>query len=207
MTVRLVIFDLDGTLLRGDTVCLALARRLGKASRMLEFEALTDFELIKLARYEMAEWYWPVPPESLIEWLGDLKLAPGAERGCDLLREFGIEIGIASMTWEFAVARFAQRLGASYWTGTTLDLTTWEIKHSSPQRKAEFLRSTMERLELRPEQVAAVGDSSSDLEMLRAAGRRFFVGATRPDIEDVVHLPGGNIAEIAGIIAGHRTGA
>ena len=93
-----------------------------------------------------------------------MNFAPGAEEGCRKLREHGIEIGIASMTWEFA-----------------------------------------EKLRLSPKQVAAVGDSSSDLEMLAAAGRRFYVGSGRPDIEGVVHLPGGNIAEIASMIVDDRT--
>lgn len=39
---RLVAFDLDGTLLRGDTVCEALARRMGHFERMRELEAIQE---------------------------------------------------------------------------------------------------------------------------------------------------------------------
>jgi phosphoserine phosphatase len=202
--VRLVVFDLDGTLLRGDTVCLALARRLGKTDRMLQFERLTDMELIKVARYEMAEWYWNVQPDTLLEWLNDLVLAPGAEEACRHLRRRGVPIAIASMTWEFAVEWFARRLDAGYWTGTSLDLATWEIRHSSPEHKTAFLRSLAAKLGLAPDEVAAVGDSFSDYEMLRAAGRRFFVGSKQPpsDIEAVMHLPGADLSAIARLITG-----
>ncbi len=52
--IRLVAFDLDGTLLRGDTVCEVLARRLGRLDRMRELEATaTDLEAQLLARAEM----------------------------------------------------------------------------------------------------------------------------------------------------------
>lgn len=52
--VRLVAFDLDGTLLRGDTVCEAMARQLGCSSQMKVFERLTARECISAAREDMA---------------------------------------------------------------------------------------------------------------------------------------------------------
>ena len=40
--IRLVAFDLDGTLTRGDTVCEAIARGMGHVDRMRELEAIAD---------------------------------------------------------------------------------------------------------------------------------------------------------------------
>ena len=52
MALRLAAFDLDGTLLRGQTACEAIAKGIGRIERMRELERLesTDIE-------EMAEWY------------------------------------------------------------------------------------------------------------------------------------------------------
>ncbi len=55
--IKLVAFDLDGTLLRGDTVCLGIAKELGHYGRMLEMEGASDSGLIESHRKEMASWY------------------------------------------------------------------------------------------------------------------------------------------------------
>jgi len=62
--IRLVAFDLDGTLIRADTCCEALARPLGRLERMREFERRTTVEDIAAARVEMAGWYGGVPNDT-----------------------------------------------------------------------------------------------------------------------------------------------
>jgi hypothetical protein len=56
----LAVFDLDGTLLRGPTVCEVLAQALGRLDHMKQLEALiaglSDID-ITAAREEMARWY------------------------------------------------------------------------------------------------------------------------------------------------------
>src|SRR6185437_9618675 len=78
--IDLVAFDLDGTLLRGDTVCLAIATRLGRRERMFELERLTSREDIRAAREEMATWYRAVPMTELLASLETLQFAPGRAR-------------------------------------------------------------------------------------------------------------------------------
>ncbi len=53
----LVAFDLDGTLLRGSTVCELIAEPLGRSAKMRRFEALAPEFAIVAAREEMARWY------------------------------------------------------------------------------------------------------------------------------------------------------
>lgn len=114
--IDLVAFDLDGTLLRGDTVCLAIATCLGRRARMLELERLTSREDIRRAREEMADWYRSAPMRDLAASLETLQLAPGTREGCELLKQCGIHTAIVSITWEFAVAHVARMLGADIWT-------------------------------------------------------------------------------------------
>lgn len=202
MSIKLVVFDLDGTLLRGDTVCLALARRLGRLDRMLELETLRDMTLIKKARREMAAWYDGHTKEELQGLLSDLRIAPGADEGCAMLRQHGIRIAISSMTWTFAVELVARRLGACHWTGSVLDIDTRQISHSSASHKAEFIRSLRSELGLGMHQVAAVGDSWGDIDMLNEAGHRFFVGHEAPEVANAVHRPDADIRDVAAMIIG-----
>src|ERR1700676_2522114 len=99
----LAIFDLNGTLLRGRTVCEVLAERIGQTARMREIEALKSQAQIRQAREEMAGWYRSFQPSVLTDCLSNATLAPGAVEGARLLRKAGVAIAIASITWEFAV--------------------------------------------------------------------------------------------------------
>lgn len=195
--IRLVAFDLDGTLLRGETVCEVLARPLGRLDRMREFESLREAVEIEAARGEMACWYAAVPPDQLLAPLESLRLAPGVREGFRLLKRHGVGIAIVSITWEFAAAWFARRLGADYAIGTRLGDGS-RIAHFWPRDKARWVSELARQLGLESEGVAAVGDSWGDLDMLRAVGQPFFVGrATPAGVDGLRHLPDGDIRTIA----------
>jgi phosphoserine phosphatase len=200
--IRLVAFDLDGTLLRGDTVCEVLARRLGRLDRMRELEATaTDLEAQLLARAEMVSWYEDHTPAELQDFAAQARLAPGAREGFALLVEAGIEIAILSVTWGFAVEWFAGQLGASAWIGTSLE-PDGSIGHVWPEDKSRWLESRLGTAGLSRRQVAAVGDSRGDLPLLHAAGLPVFVG---PELlaelpTTTRHLPAADVRDIARLI-------
>ncbi len=194
--VALVAFDLDGTLLRGDTVCQAIARRMGHLERMNEFERRQHPDEIAAARAELAGYYATTSRDRLLSYLEGCQLAPGAEQAFALLRLHGIQTAIVSITWSFSVDWFASQLGADYAVGTLLD-DAGMITHFWPHHKAEWLGELMTRLDLVPGQVAAIGDSWGDIAMLEQVDHRFFVGARLPDGLNAIHLPDGDIHEIA----------
>lgn len=104
---------------------------------------------------------------------------------------------IASITWDFAVAWCADRLGVRRSLGTRLD-PSGEIGHVWPRDKGAFVRSLRSELAVPEPRVAAVGDSSSDEELLSSASLRFFVGhATQPALRGLLHRPAGDIEDIA----------
>ena len=207
--IRLVAFDLDGTLVRGETCVEAIARSLGHLHHVREFEALSPRQLkeVASARERMAHWYAASTPAELCASLSSLELAPGAEAAFRLLRRHGVQTAIVSITWEFAVKWFARRLGADYFVGTRL-LHDGRVEHFWPQDKGSWLTALMRQLGVRREEVAAVGDSVGDIELLRAAGHPFLVGSVRPaELDDVPHHPDGNLAEIALSLVGDRASA
>jgi HAD superfamily phosphoserine phosphatase-like hydrolase len=194
---RIAAFDLDGTLLRGPTVCEVLAKPLGRLEEMRRFEACTTEPELTEARLEMAQWYCNHTVPQLQQHLCNAQWAPGAYEAIERLRRGGVEVAIVSVTWSFAVQWFAQQLNVFHYFGTEL-LPNGEIVHSWGREKARFLRELVVKHGVASNRVAAIGDSSGDIEMLREASLRFFLGANPPsDIEGIIHLPSGDIGTVA----------
>ena len=198
--VKLVAFDLDGTLLRGDTVLEVLAAGLGRLERMRELESSTnwsDIGAIEQARLEVAGWYQGVALETLLSFLPRAKVAPGVQEGMSLLRSAGVRTAVVSVTWEFAVQWFADEFGADYWVGTTLT-DDGQIVHFGPHSKPVWLAELANSLGIALDEVAAVGDSGGDIAMLRAVGHAYYVGfSLPPDLPHAIHIPDANIASLA----------
>lgn len=193
--VRLVAFDLDGTLIHGPTICETLAEPLGKLSRMREFEQLRDVAQLRAARQEMLTWYGE-PLNALCEQLTDVAIAPGADEAFELLARRGVQTAIVSITWSFAVEWFARRFGAGAWIGTGAQ--SGEIQHFWPSDKPVWLARHAGALGIDMSEVAAVGDSHGDVPMLASVGHPFYVGADLPaEIAHAVHAPNADLYVIA----------
>lgn len=193
----LVCFDLDGTLLRGPTVCEVLAESLGRLAEMQQFETLTSEPEIVLARIEIERWYRESGVPDLAERCKGAQLAPGAEEAVAQLQSNGIEVAIASITSEFAVAWFAKRLNVRHYLGTGLS-ASGEINHVWGRSKGQWLSRLTSDLAVPKARVASVGDSAGDADLLRAATLRFFVGRQLPnDVAEVIHMPDADVRDIA----------
>jgi HAD superfamily phosphoserine phosphatase-like hydrolase len=171
----LVVFDLDGTLIRGLSACELLAQGLGRAERMRQFEALSTPAEIAQARSEMLSWYAEASGEQLVELLDAAQWAPGVPDAITLLRDEGYICAISSITWRFAVQRFAERLGIEHYQGTTVTIDG-SIAHVWPEDKRPWVTALAARLGLGRENVITVGDSPSDIHLFHAGARAFFVG-------------------------------
>jgi phosphoserine phosphatase len=189
----LVAFDVDGTLLRGETICECIGRRIGKAAETRAFERLTSREDIAAARREMTTWYRPYTRQSLLDCLRDAHLAPGARQGFVRLREAGVKTALVSITWSFAIEWLANELGADFAVGTAW-LDTGEVADFWPNDKAIWLQELMRKLNVGREALVVVGDSAGDIPMLTLAGRGYFVGAVMPELlPHVQHCPAADI--------------
>lgn len=206
LPIKLAVFDIDGTLLRGDTVCQTIARAIGKYERMCELEAIAPAskEVVISAREEMAGWYRAAGQERVESALSDLSWAPGIEDGVAELREAGVKIALASVTWSFAVERVAAQFGVEHFVGSELDFSSGKIAHAWGDTKAKFVKELSERHGLPLAQIASVGDTSGDYDMLRLAGKRIFVGKDKPAIDGVIHMPEADIRDVAKVILGHE---
>jgi HAD superfamily phosphoserine phosphatase-like hydrolase len=197
MAVRLVVFDLDGTLIRGRTICEVVADGLGHRDRMRILEGARSRPETIAAREEMAGWYQDVPAETLRALSLDADLAPGALEGCELLRDCGVDLAIASMTWSFGVEAMAEMLDIERCLGTTFH-ADGRIDHVFAEDKASWI----EGLGVPHDEIAGVGDSARDLPMLDVVGLPIFVGTERIDglPPRTVHLPDADILEVARVV-------
>jgi phosphoserine phosphatase len=205
--IRLVAFDVDGTLLRGPTLCECIAAGIGKLEAMHAIERLRARGDITAARYEMLSWYRPHDRATLLRHVRTATLAPGARAGIAALKQSGVRVAFVSITWEFAVQWLASELDADFVVGTR-----WHgndtIEHFWPEDKPTWLSLRATELQMRPTEVAAVGDSAGDLAMLRWAGTGYFVGSSSHDLPPHVrHWPAADIRDIArDILAERHTG-
>ena len=195
--MKLVAFDLDGTLLRGDSVWEAIARGIGRLERVREMEQFLlpdQVPEIAAAREESAGWFSSFTNEDLLEYVASIQIAPGIDEGFELLREHGFKIAVVSLTWEFAVEWFAKRFGGDYFVGTGIS-PDGQISHFWPEDKALWVAGLADKLGVDMRDVAAVGDTRGDAPMLLAVGHPYWVGETVPAELDgkVVHEPDGDI--------------
>jgi phosphoserine phosphatase len=138
----------------------------------------------------------PRPIEAPWDDLPGVVLAPGALDAFTALTARGVRTAIVSITWSFAVEAFARRLGANAWVGTGVT-DTGCIDHFWPEDKPVWLRGHAAALGIALTDVAAVGDSTSDVPMLAAVGYPVFVGRDRPPaIAHAEHAPDGNLREV-----------
>lgn len=105
-----------------------------------------------------------------------LRLSPGAEILLARLKAHGIKTLLVSGGFEFFTERLKTSLGLDFTHANRLEVVNGKLtgqvlgKIVDAQGKADWLVKTREELELRPEQVIAIGDGANDLKMLAQAG-------------------------------------
>ena len=194
--IKLVAFDVDGTLLRGPTICECIAAGIGKQKEMREFEQLTSAVEIAEARATMVSWYRSHDRATLLQHVQTAALAAGVHEGMADLKRAGVQVALVSITWQFAVEWLAIKLGADWAVGTQWRADD-EIVHFWPADKATWLAGRATEFGLHPAEIAAIGDSAGDLPMLNYAGTGYFVGQNPADLPSHVrHWPAADISEI-----------
>jgi phosphoserine phosphatase len=105
-----------------------------------------------------------------------LQLNPGAETMLAKLKEHGIRTLLVSGGFIFFTERLKQRVGLDYAHANTLEIIDGKLTGKvlghilDAEGKAEWLLRTRKELELKPEQVIAIGDGANDLKMMKQAG-------------------------------------
>jgi phosphoserine phosphatase len=188
--MRLVVMDVDSTLVTGEAIDL-LAARAGCAAKVAELTAATmrgelDFAAALRERVALLA---GLDASVLDEVRAELRLAPGARTLVRTLRRLGYRCGIVSGGFTQFTDVLAADLGLDYASANTLEIAsgklTGQVSGAVIDRagKAGALREFAARYGVPLSQTVAVGDGANDLDMIATAGLGIAFNA-KPAVRD-----------------------
>lgn len=210
-----VVFDLDGTLLRGTSVSLLLARWLGQGEEIAELErafhaheisncVVADTSAAWFAGRRMAE-VWRVLVDG--PWIG------GMDETFKSLAGAGVHLLLGTITWSFAGEMLKERYGFAAVSGTEMDATDGVLsgvvsRYFDEHDKLRFVEEWCAERGYSMSQVAAVGDSRSDVPLFRGVGLSIALNAT-PDARNAATrvLDADDLRNVLPILLPGRTAA
>jgi phosphoserine phosphatase len=174
---RLVVFDMDSTLIRCEVIDeLAKAAGVGAEVAVITEEAMQgklDFRESFARRVALLKGL----DASVLERIADtLPMQHGAERLITTLKSIGYKTAILSGGFQYFGDRLKSRLGIDHVHANELVIRDGKVTGEvgadivDGRRKAELLKSIAQSEGIRLEQVIAVGDGANDLPMLSIAG-------------------------------------
>ena len=212
---RLVVFDMDSTLIQGEIID-ELAARAGKKAEVSAItkramEGEIDFQESLLLRVGYLK---GLTKKDLEAVHAGILLSPGANRLVKVLKRLGYKIAIISGGFSFFTDRLKSDLGIHYAYSNTLDMEddvlTGRLQGTivDGRRKADLLDLLAQQEGIFLDQVIAIGDGANDILMLKKAGlgiafnaKPFTKAAVGTSIdaksmESILYLLGINDAEI-----------
>jgi phosphoserine phosphatase len=182
-----VAFDLDGTLLRGTSVSLLLAQWLGQAEEIAELErafhaheisnsVVADTSAGWLAGQHITDIHAVLARGAWIDGLSDTLRALAAA---------GTKLLLGTVTWKFAAQMLQERYGFAAVSGTEMQVRDGVLsgavtRYFDEHDKVRFVEEWCTCNSYSMRQVAAIGDSRSDVPLFERVGMSIALNAT-PD--------------------------
>ncbi|TFV76624.1 phosphoserine phosphatase SerB [Blastococcus sp. CT_GayMR20] len=190
---RLIVLDVDSTLVRGEVID-ELAARAGRAAEVARITAAAmngelDFAESLRARVAVLE---GLPVEVLDEVREALVLTPGARTLIRTLQRLGFRCGIVSGGFTQITDPLAETLGLDFAAANTLEVVDGRLTGGlvgeivDRPGKARALARFAEQYGIPLEQTVAVGDGANDLDMLNTAGLGIAFNA-KPFVREQAH--------------------
>ena len=185
-----VVFDLDGTLLRGTSVSLLLARWLGQTEEMAELERRFNAHEISSTVVADTSAGWLAGQSTADAWraLGGGNWIAGMAETFEVLAASGVSLLLGTITWRFAAEMLWERYDFAAVSGTEMGaidgvLSGRVTRYFDEHDKVRFVEDWCMRNGFSMSEVAAVGDSRSDVPLFRRAGASIALNAT-PDARE-----------------------
>ncbi|MEX5718831.1 phosphoserine phosphatase SerB [Geodermatophilus maliterrae] len=190
---RLIVLDVDSTLVRGEVID-ELAARAGRAAEVARITAAAmngelDFAESLRARVRTLA---GLPVEVLDEVREHLELTPGARTLIRTLQRLGFRCGIVSGGFTQITDPLAVSLGLDFAAANTLEVADGRLTGGlvgeivDRAGKARALARFAAEHGIPLEQTVAVGDGANDLDMLNAAGLGIAFNA-KPVVREQAH--------------------
>lgn len=174
---RLVIFDMDSTLITAEVIDeMALKHGVGEKVKLITARAMNgelNFDQSLQERVSLLKGFQRQKMEDIVK---NLRFTPGTENFLNQLRSLGIKTAIASGGFEY-FARFVQKeLKMDYVFANNLDFDSDKLtgKIQGPivnaQKKESIVTDLAESHNLSLNEIVAIGDGANDIPMLLKAG-------------------------------------
>jgi phosphoserine phosphatase len=174
---RLVVFDVDSTLVQGEVIEMLAARAGAEGAVAAITEAAMRGELDFAASLQQRVATLAGLPATVIDEVADqLELMPGARTTLRTLRRLGFRCGVVSGGFRRIIEPLAHELMLDFVAANELEIVdgilTGRVVGPIIDRpgKAKALRDFAAQAGVPMEQTVAVGDGANDIDMLAAAG-------------------------------------
>ncbi len=174
---RLIVFDVDSTLVQGEVIEMLAARAGAEAEVRAVTEAAMRGELDFTESLRRRVAVLAGLPESVLdEVAAELELTPGARTTIRTLKRLGFRCGVVSGGFTRVINGLADELGMDFCAANELEVVggrlTGRVVGQIVDRpgKAVALRRFAESFGVPLEQCVAVGDGANDIDMLSTAG-------------------------------------
>src|SRR6476469_4365206 len=174
---RLVVFDVDSTLIQGEVIemlaahagCEAEVREITEAAMRgeIDFTASLERRVACLAGLDECVMY---------EVADELRLTPGARTTIRTLKRIGFRCGVVSGGFTQTIERLADDLGLDFHVANELEVVDGKLTGRvigdviDRAGKAAALRRFAEQFDVPLSQCVAIGDGANDIDMLGTAG-------------------------------------
>ncbi len=182
---RLVAFDLDGTLTKGEGSWWMLHRRFGTLERSIELDCLYSQGKISYRQYmlmDLSMWPKPLARSMLQEVLLKYQLREEAKDVVDNLKRAGIKTAVVTAALDIIAEDLCKKLGIEYCMCNKIGFDANDIYNGSvyplvdPKNKHLALQKLSKETGVKLNSVLAVGDSDYDTTFLKSAGKGLLIG-------------------------------
>ncbi|MGH3561286.1 MAG: phosphoserine phosphatase SerB [Mycobacterium sp.] len=174
---RLIVFDVDSTLVQGEVIEMLAARAGAQEAVAAITEAAMRGELdFTASLHQRVATLAGLPTEVVDDVARQLQLTPGARTTLRTLRRLGFRCGVVSGGFRQVVAPLAEELKLDFVAANELEIIDGKLtgRVTGPiidrAGKAKALRDFAQQAGVPMEQTVAVGDGANDIDMLAAAG-------------------------------------
>lgn len=176
-TKRLIVFDVDSTLVQGEVIEMLAARAgaAGEVAAITEAAMRGELDFAESLEQRVAT-LAGLPATVIDDVAAQLELMPGARTTLRTLRRLGFRCGVVSGGFRRIIEPLARELMLDFVAANELEIVdgilTGLIVPPIVDRpgKATALRDFAARFGVPMEQTVAVGDGANDIDMLAAAG-------------------------------------
>lgn len=188
---RLIVFDVDSTLVQGEVIEMLAARAGAEAEVRAVTEAAMrgDLDFAESLRQRVAV-LEGLPESVLDDVAAELELTPGARTTIRTLKRLGFRCGVVSGGFTRVIAGLVDELGMDFCAANELEILdgrlTGRVVGEIVDRpgKAVALRRFADEFGIPLEQCVAVGDGANDIDMLSTAGLGVAFNA-KPALQEV----------------------